>query len=95
MHAADVEIERVRGRREEHRPTQELARASYDEPAPKCPAKNPKQPRPARTAIAWAANARSRRTTEKVAAAVAAVAAGVPAARVARATITRARGARR
>src|SRR6266852_901520 len=31
MHAADVEIERVRSRREEHRPTQELARASYDE----------------------------------------------------------------
>jgi ribonuclease E len=30
MHAADVEIERVRSRREEHRPTQELARASYD-----------------------------------------------------------------
>ncbi len=34
LHAADVEIERVRHlRRDEHRPTQELARASYDEPS--------------------------------------------------------------
>jgi ribonuclease E len=31
LHAADCEIERVRSRRDDHRPAQELARASYDE----------------------------------------------------------------
>ncbi len=33
LHAADCEIERVRSRRDDHRPAQELARASYEEVA--------------------------------------------------------------